>query len=271
MSKNGDPAKGYYSILQYVPDLERAEGANIGIVLFCPEKGFLKVQTATSNDRVRRFFGPDESRDLDLDRINAFKAAFEERVAAEAGRIGTLEEFRHFINTRANQLLLTDPRPVKVFDAEVDVARLFDALVGGRRRRTQRRAQSTKEEMIQQFSDLLLQRRIIDRVQREIRIESQLLDRTLVFPFAFQNGRLNVIDPVAFEATKERNIDRACQLAVEGNELLQLPQPVSLNVLGSFDQADGIEQVRALLQKFQVRLYTADDLDSLIEEIERAH
>src|ERR1044071_9804995 len=107
MSTN--PAKGYYSILQFVPDLEKSEGANIGVVLFCPDKGYLKAQTSTGNDRVRRFFGPET--DLDLDRINAFKAAFEERLAFEASRINSQEDFLQFVNTRANQLLLTKPRP----------------------------------------------------------------------------------------------------------------------------------------------------------------
>lgn len=271
MNNGTSPAKGYYSILQYVPDLERAEGVNIGVVLFCPEKGFLKAQTAAGNDRVRRFFSREANIELDLDRINVFKTAFEERIELEAGRIRTLDDFRHFVNTRANCLLLTEPKPMKVFDPNEELQSLFERLVGGRRRRLQKRAASTKEELIQRFSNLLVQRRIEEKVEREVRIESQLFDRTFVFPFAFRNGSLNVIDPVSFEAAKERNIDRACQLAVEGSELLQLPQPVSLNVLGSFDHSEGIEQVQAVLQKFRVKLYTADDLTSLIAEIERAH
>lgn len=133
-----DPARGYYSILQYVPDLERSEGANIGVVLFCPDTRFLKVQTATGNDRVRRFFRPEESVDLDLDRLNSLKAAFEERLAVEAARVQTLEEFRQFIDSRANQILLTAPRSIKVFDPQTELATLFEALVGGRRKRGER-------------------------------------------------------------------------------------------------------------------------------------
>jgi hypothetical protein len=116
------PAKGYYSILQFVPDLERAEGANIGVALFCPDKGFLQT-----------------------------------------------------------------------------------------------------------FSDLLSQRGLANKVQRNVKIESALFQRTLIFPFAFQNGQLNVIEPVSLESTSTRNIERACQLAVVGNDLRERPQPVLLN------------------------------------------
>src|SRR5437867_7804765 len=106
MTENMSTAKGYYSILRYIPDLERGEGANIGVVLFCPDLRFLRVRTARGNDRVRRFF---RSSDLDLRRINAFKEAFEERVSSEADRFQTVEDFRMFIDTRANQLCLSEP------------------------------------------------------------------------------------------------------------------------------------------------------------------
>src|SRR6266404_5423202 len=144
MSTN--PAKGYYSILQFVPDLQKSEGANVGVLLFCPDKGFLKAQTSTGNDRVRRFFGPETDVELDLDRINAFKAAFEERITIEASRLHTQEDFLQFVNTRANQLLLTRPRPIKVFEPEADLARLFESLVGGRRR-TRPSVMSSREEL----------------------------------------------------------------------------------------------------------------------------
>jgi hypothetical protein len=80
---------------------------------------------------------------------------------------------------------------------------------------------------------------------------------------------LNVIEPVSFEYTSARNIERACQLAVEGNDLQEQPQPVLLNVLGSFkpDQAENVEQVRRVLDKYRVALHTSHELDRLIEVI----
>ena len=46
MTESMSTARGYYSILRYIPDLERGEGANIGVVLFCPALKFLKARTA---------------------------------------------------------------------------------------------------------------------------------------------------------------------------------------------------------------------------------
>ena len=266
MSTN--PAKGYYSILQFVPDLEKSEGVNIGIVLFCPDKKYLKAQTSTGNDRVRRFFGPEIDLELDLDRINAFKAAFEERLAFEASRVTTREDFLQFVNTRANQLLLTSPRPIKVFEPDSDLARLFESLVGGRRR-SRTSALSSREELKQQFAHRLVERGIANRVHRDVQIESSLLDRTLVFPFAFRNGQMNVIEPVSFEGSKKNNIDRACQLAVQGNDLITRPDPVQLNVLGSFDphQPETLDHVREVLRKYDVAFHNANNMGELIDMI----
>ena len=129
---NTIPTKGYYSILQFVPDLERAEGANIGVVLFCPAIKFIKARTARGNDRVRRIFGNSDIQDLA--RLNILKQSFEERIELESDRILSAEDFRQFIDSRANQLLLTEPRPVKVFDAEAELENLYSMLVGGRHR-----------------------------------------------------------------------------------------------------------------------------------------
>jgi hypothetical protein len=125
MNQHSDFAKYYYSILQYVPDPERAEGVNVGVVLICPEEGFLKAKTSADNDRVLRFFG--ERPDLDLGRLTALKQAFEERIEMEAGRIKTVEDFEQFVVTRANHLRLTAPRPIKISEAELDS--LFASLV----------------------------------------------------------------------------------------------------------------------------------------------
>lgn len=116
-------SKGYYSILQYVPDVERAEGVNIGVVLICPERNFRKVKTTKDNARVVRFFGT--SAGFDGQRLTIFKQALEERIAA----IQTLEELQRFVETRANHLRLIAPRSIKVAEPEAELDQLFAALV----------------------------------------------------------------------------------------------------------------------------------------------
>lgn len=103
--------KTHYCVIQYCPDLTRLEAANVGVLLFCPEKHFLKARTVQGNQRIRRFFG---SEGHDWSRIESFKAGFEERVSVEQGNISKLEDLEKFIATRANLIQVSDPRPMKV-------------------------------------------------------------------------------------------------------------------------------------------------------------
>src|SRR5437667_3875865 len=112
------PATGYYSLIQYCPDLSRLEAANIGVLLFCPEKLFLQARTARGNKRLCRFFGKEGH---DWDRIDCFKLGIEERLEAEHGQINTLADLERFIALRANEIQITPPRPMRVEDPQQDL------------------------------------------------------------------------------------------------------------------------------------------------------
>ena len=43
--------KGYFSLVQYCPDLARQEAANVGVVLFCPDLQFIRARTTDSVGR----------------------------------------------------------------------------------------------------------------------------------------------------------------------------------------------------------------------------
>ena len=113
-------SKGYYSVIQYCPDLGRLEAANIGVLLFCPERGFLDALTAKHNERIRKFFG---SKDHDWKKINSFKLGIEERIRAEYASVSTVEDLREFIDRRANQFRITDPQPMRVRHPTTEVPR----------------------------------------------------------------------------------------------------------------------------------------------------
>lgn len=121
------PAKGYFSLIQYCPDLGRLEAANVGVLLFCPERSFLKALTTRTNARIRRFFGAEGQ---DWERINSFKQGIIERIEREGRDVATLDDLQRFIAQRANLIQLTPPRPMKVLDPEADLQALFDEYLG---------------------------------------------------------------------------------------------------------------------------------------------
>lgn len=267
MSKHSGFAKGYYSILQYVPDPERAEGVNVGVLLICPEKRFVGAQASRNNNRIRRVFG---SQEIDLRRLSALKEAFEERVEAEAERLKTLEDLQHFIDTRANQLRLTAPRPVKVESPELELVNLFESLVEDRSPTELDHVTRAVTEIKRQFRELIKQRGLSEKVEEKVSYDLPALGKTQVYPFGFTNGGPNVVNAVSFEAADEQATeDRACRMVVEGQDLNRLAEPVKLNVIGSFrpEQQDRAAHIRHLFEANNISLCTADEIEKLVEEI----
>ena len=74
-------SKGYYSLIQYCPDLSRLEAANVGVLLFCPERQFIQARVSHNNDRIRRFFSPEQT---DWPQLNALKDSVARRLRSRA-------------------------------------------------------------------------------------------------------------------------------------------------------------------------------------------
>jgi hypothetical protein len=112
-------ARGYYSLIQYCPNRSRLESANVGVVLFSPTKDYLGARLSQGDDRLRRFFKGEQ---LDSHAVNAAKRAIFQRLQMGRESFQTLDDLQQFIDTRANSLLLTPPRPMKVVEGDQESA-----------------------------------------------------------------------------------------------------------------------------------------------------
>lgn len=258
---------GYYSVIQYCPDLGRFEAANIGVLLFCPERGFLQAKTARGNQRIMRFFG---SEGHDWKRINAFKRGLEERLQLERPVIQSLDDLRHFIALRGNSLQLTPPLPLRVIDPEQDLANLFRELI-------QRDIAVPPTRNLQRFvSEQLARPELAGKIVRDIQVPVPVLDRAIEIPFGYQNGRFNLIKPVPFQSQRPEHVETtAAKYAVEGRSIYEQPDgPLGesqLIVVGKFRPQDVQTEarVRRILEANEVRLVPLETLPSLIDDIRR--
>ena len=199
---------GYYSLIQYCPDLSRLEAANIGVVLFCPGREFLRAKIAQGNDRIRRFFG---SEDNDWTQINAIKNAIANRLEVTGKDFKRLDDLTTFISTRANEVQLTAPRPMKVSQPEKDLDELFEELVGGRSRQPLKYSAPPVEKALERTFH---ESGVEEFVKRDVTVTVPAFRKSLTVPFGFQNRRFNLIQPVRFQQTQEsRVLDVACRHA----------------------------------------------------------
>lgn len=263
---NDKPAKGYYSILQYIHNLERSEGVNVGVLLFCHGKNFLELQTTTTLKRLKALFGDN----IDSKRLKIALDAFSERIEELVRQNLNIDILTHFINTRANNLRLTPLRSMKVFNPKQDLLNLFEELVN-EHRQVQPRSLITKPEMIRLFEQIIKLKNVEAKIKRNVEIESTLLAKKMKFPFSFQNGKLNLIEPVEFAATTlDGNIKHAGQIAFEADIFAKEAKSIKLNIIGSFkqEQTEAISYIKNILNKYDVSLYTPQNLEVLVSEIE---
>jgi hypothetical protein len=259
--------KGYYSLLQYCPDMSRLEAANVGVLLISPDHEFADILVASGHDRVRRFF---RTENVDYESLDAAKVAIRNRVRLDRRRLLDTAELESFIATRGNDLILTPIRPVKVIEPEASLRELFDDLVGGRRRMHQERSVALPE-LERSLRSPLLQ----GRVQFDRRVTVPLVGRRIRAPYAFQNGQLNLIKPEHFSGRETAATNAAMRLAVEGDLLrkygTQEGQKAALVVVAEF--AHGVEALRErvleLFDEYHVRHFDVDEIGQLVSEIEQ--
>jgi hypothetical protein len=100
-----------YAVIRIVPKVEREEFLNVGVVLYCARKKFLKAMFELDEARLNAFSGS-----LDIAELREYLCAFE-RISAggnDAGPIGKLpagERFRWLTATRSTVVQTSKVHP----------------------------------------------------------------------------------------------------------------------------------------------------------------
>lgn len=198
--------KGYYSLVQFCPDMSRLEAVNIGLLLFCPDAQFIGAHTLQSNKRVRSLF-----RGVDEVALDAAKQSLEARLRVAKADFKSVEDLQRFVDTRANDLRLTTPRPVKVENPEQELAKLVTELVG-KEAATKRRPRARFDKLDSLFSRLAQE----NRAQRDVTITVPITRAQLKVPYAYRNGTYNLVQPQLFKHDEGTAIKAADHLATQG-------------------------------------------------------
>jgi hypothetical protein len=265
------PQLGYYSLIQFCPDTARLETLNVGVVLFCPGIGFLDVKLADNDSDVRRVFGKERVRPRSL---RAAKQALAARLTAPAYRPRTLEEFQHVIDTRANDLLLTPPRPLKVRQPADELNDLFRQLVERKAAPRKPRAAPLDPALERVFQTLVLQ----GLAEQDVEVPVPVLGKRLHVPYAYGNGVLNLVKPQRFSPEEATATKSAMQLAVEGDMIDRHGEDEQgkkrLVVVASFSEGTTAktkvrERVLQLLSEYPVKTVPPEEVAAYAEEVRR--
>lgn len=261
------PQQGWFSIVQFCPDANRLESANIGVLLFCPALDFLDVRIASDNRRIIKFFG---SKDFDLSLVNSFKKGLAERLRKEHENISDHEQLLDFADRRANQIRISQPRSIRVTEPRNQIEELFGTLVG---EGVQRVADDGSEASVRKrLAQSLNLPAVKSKIYKSVKVKIPIDGRELNVPFAFRNGRFNLIQPARFQS--DNALQTAYRYAVEGESIYETRHErygkLQLMVVGSFrDKNDENKAiVQRVLEKNKVKLYALEDMDQLVHEIQ---
>jgi len=260
--------KGFYSIIQFVPDLDRGEGANVGVVLSVPSLGYLDVLMAEDNESPKQRF---KSTSIDEDRLNIAKNGIKSRILADGKAWNTMEDLLHFSNCEGNHLTLLRPRTILSKDPAADLQRLFVRLAHteARHRRT------LAKPSLHQLADLKF-----SGVPLRENVEVELPKfKPLVFPYAYKNGALNLIHPESFPLDASDAEKKASELAVKGHILHKhrndRGEEQKLVVVGAFYDSISEEvrdRIAYIFHEHDSRLVQASQMEEFSEEVrQQAH
>jgi hypothetical protein len=254
---------GYYSVVQFCPDPSRLESVNIGVVLYSSTEKRLQVQMSESNQRIRRCFG-----NQDWNLLDRARKAIARQLRSE--HFMTVDELIAYIAKRANMIQLTHPRPMRITDIEADTIELHKRLVGPE-------PSEPKCRIAGYLTKRLFEAGVSDLVKKSVSVELPEIKKSIRVPYAYQNGRFNLISPVQFDADTEAIVTKIGKNAFEGQLLFNNRHPtfgeMRLVVVANFDsqiETSTREFVKKAFDQYNVTLYSFEDLSPLVEDIKRS-
>lgn len=258
--------KGYYSLIQFCPDVSRLEAVNLGVILFCPGSGFLKALTSRSTRRAEKLVG---RADLARAALKSARTAIEKRLLVDRESFKSLEDLQRFVDTRGNSLQLTPPRPLKVSSPDEELSRLFNELVGGN---VTRDSEPARPPAFQTLQTLFTRLSSEGRAKLDYEATLPVLGQEFTVPYAYQNGVLNLVKPHQFERNSAK---AALDLAIRGDLIkkhgVNDQQNSRLVVISKFApkcEPDFVRHVDQLFSDYSVKHVPADTVEQFASQVE---
>ena len=118
-----------YAIIRVVPKVEREEFLNVGVVLFCASRKFLKVLDHLDEKRILSL-----DKQVDMDEIRSHLAAFELICtggpgSGEIGKLPLAERFRWLTASRSTVVQSSKVHPGFCTNPDVMLEKLYQEMV----------------------------------------------------------------------------------------------------------------------------------------------
>ena len=264
-------SKGYYSLVRFVPDAFRGEGANLGVILLCPDRRFFEWRLTTNHQRARRFF----RYDTDVARLRTLGRGLAERLETSRREYVDPDRLRDFVGRHQDMLQLTELRTCAVGDPQAELDRLFARLVDDEPAPVRSRAMNPQHVL--RFTKSEFEKAgILGRLEQDVSFQGHYRTSPYHFSFGYQNGGpYKLIQTTSFDFQEPNNaFDRAFVVLGQIDDLREHPpsnRELTFEVVGAFDTVadDARKAIHAAFQDKKVKLWEPDSIAPLIERVAR--
>jgi hypothetical protein len=256
---------GFYGTIQYCPDLDRAEGVNVGVYVVCTTTGESCIKMSVADDKLylqRRL----SIAKLDQQRLQIAKMGFAHRF--ETAKCRTRVEIEQFAAREANNLIMLPPRRIMIADVDVDLQELFETLVVHKK---VSRAKTVSRPRLADVFEPLFSAQL--PLEKNVGLRIPITQKRFVADYAYKNEQLHYIKGVGFARDRKMALKTATNIGFNGNLLSKHPyQSVEqrLIVVARFEEPKAEDQITEMMQDCNVRLVPERNAKALADEV-RAH
>lgn len=118
-----------YAVIRYVPDVERQEFVNVGLIMMCKRCQWIRSAVHPDFDRIKALRPPHSDREI-ASQLESFKLIADgHRQGGEIASLSADERFRWLSAVRSASIQTSRPHPGKCADLDATFDRLIDRLV----------------------------------------------------------------------------------------------------------------------------------------------
>ncbi|MCD8387846.1 MAG: DUF3037 domain-containing protein [Bacteroidales bacterium] len=118
-----------YAVVRFVPRVEREEFLNVGLIMMCKRRRWIKFEYLINPQRFGAFDGPITIEEVEKHLQAFLNVARGDKSTYELGGLPVEERFRWLTAVRSSCIQTSRPHPGLTQDLDLTFSRLFDELV----------------------------------------------------------------------------------------------------------------------------------------------
>jgi hypothetical protein len=192
----------YFSVMRYVPDTVGDESINVGVVLFEPKSRLLLARPLTTFKHVQKFDPNANVRWLKEELASFPKecAKVSGKPPAARGSMGDWTTATDPLLTLhqqfCNSIQFAAPRTVLTDDPQAEIEQLYFRYVYPRK--APKKEYWRDPQLRKRVRDIFAEHQLLAEERVQTDYEAEVRGDFIKFPFYYQNGHLNFIDPISF-------------------------------------------------------------------------